>query len=195
MPSIDVKKATIDTKIVYYGPGQSGKTSCLRFICDQWDAARRGRFSSRPTKNDPDLYVDVLPLRYGRILGFDATVQLCSGPGLASAITTRRFLLRDTDGIVFVADSQISRREANLDSMQELEEILGAGGVGLAAIPHVLQYNKRDLERILTIRDMRTSLNRHDAPDFETSAETGKGVLEALEVLVEQLARDLESRL
>jgi signal recognition particle receptor subunit beta len=195
MPSIDVKKARIDSKVVYYGPGQSGKTSCLRFICNRWDPARRGRFSSRPTKSDPSLYVDVLPIRYGRILGFDSTFQLCSGPGLASAITTRRFLLRDTDGIVFVADSQISRREANMDSMQELEEILGAEGLGLAAIPHVLQYNKRDLERILTLKDMRSSLNRHAAPEFETSAETGKGVLEALEVLVEKVTEDLEKRL
>jgi signal recognition particle receptor subunit beta len=195
MPSIDVKKGRIDSKIVYYGPGQSGKTSCIRYIYDQWPAARRGKLSSRPMRNDPSLHIDVLPIRYGRVLGFNATFHLCSGPGLASAISTRRFLLRDTDGVVFVADSQVSRRDANMDSMQELQEILTAEGLSLSAVPHVLQYNKRDLDKVLTVQDLRASLNRHAAPDFETSAETGKGILEALEVLVKGVGEDLEQRL
>lgn len=195
MPSIDVKKGRLDSKVVYYGPGQSGKTSCLRHIHSRWAPERRGKLSSRPMKSDPRLSIDVLPIRYGQVLGFNATFHLCSGPGLASAISTRRFLLRDTDGVVFVADSQIGRREANMDSMQELNELLEDEGISLAAVPHVLQYNKRDLEKVLTIEDMRASLNRHAVPDFATAAATGSGVLEALEVLVKSVAEDLERRL
>jgi signal recognition particle receptor subunit beta len=195
MPSIDVKKRRINSKIVYYGPGRSGKTETLQYIGAELDPSERGRFSSLPTKADPSLHIDVLPVRMGRLIGFDSRFHLCSGPGLASAVNTRKLLLRDTDGIVFVADSRPSRQLANVDSMAELRELLEEYGLKLATVPHVVQYNKCDLPDAVDVGELRADLNSQGVPDFATSAMTGQGVLEALRVLVKTVSDDLEKRL
>lgn len=195
MPSIDVKKRRIDSKIVYYGPGRSGKTEHLKCIYANLDAEHKGRLASLPTKADPSLYIDVLPVRFGRIVGFHTTFHLCSGPGLAMAVNTRRLLLRDTDGIVFVADSHPSRLEANVDSLAELREILGEYGLRLAHVPHVIEYNKRDLAKTLDVAELRSKLNLHGVPDFEASTITGQGVMDALRTVVRAVGDDLQRRL
>jgi len=195
MPSIDVKKRRIDSKIVYYGPGQSGKSANLKYIYEHVGAENRGRLASLPTKGDPSLYIDVLPVRFGTILDFQATFHLCSGPGQALALNTRRLLLRDTDGIVFVADCRPSRREANVDSMVELRQILDDYGVQLAAIPHVIQYNKRDLPDCVGVGELRSELNVHSVPEFESSTVTGDGVMETLRTVMRSVADDLQTRL
>jgi len=195
MPSIDVKKRRIDSKIVYYGPGQSGKSENLKRIYEHLNAEHRGRLTTLPTKADPNLYIDVLPVRFGTILGFQTTFHLCSGPGQALALNTRKLLLRDTDGIVFVADCRASRKEANLDSMQELRQILGEYGLDLTTIPHVIQYNKRDLPNCLSVAELRSELNTYGVPEFEASLMTGEGVLETLRSIVRSVSEDLQKRL
>jgi signal recognition particle receptor subunit beta len=195
MPSIDVKRRRIAAKIVYYGPGRAGKSENLRQIHELLDANQRGRLVSLPTKTDPNLYIDVLPVRFGKIIGFDTTFHLCSGPGQALAINTRKLLLRDTDGIVFVADSRPSRREANVDSLQELCHVLREYGLELAPIPHVIQYNKRDLDDCSSMEDLRGELNLHGVPEFEASAITGEGVLETFRAVIRNVSDDLQRRL
>jgi len=195
MPSIDVKKRRIDSKIVYYGPGRSGKTENLKYIYSHLDAGHRGRLTSLPTKADPSLYIDVLPARFGKILGFHTTFHLCSGPGQALAMNTRKLLLRDTDGIVFVADGNPSRADANVDALHELREILDEYGIALASVPHVIQYNKADLKNCASVGDLRGQLNLHGVPDFQASTITGQGVLETLRAVVRGVSADLQKRL
>jgi hypothetical protein len=195
MPSIDVKKRRIDSKVVYYGPGHSGKSANLKHIYDHLDTDHRGRLASMPTKADPSLYIDVLPVRFGKILDFQATFHLCSGPGQALAINTRKLLLRDTDGIVFVADCRRSRREANIDSIHELRHILEGYGLQLSAIPHVIQYNKRDLPDCESVAELRSELNADGVPEFEASTMSGDGVMETLRAIVRSVSDDLERRL
>jgi hypothetical protein len=195
MPSIDVKKRSVSAKIIYYGPGHSGKTENLKWVYTHLDAEHRGRLASLPTKVDPDLHIDVLPVRFGKLLGFNATFHLCSGPGQALALNTRKLLLRDTDGIVFVADSRPSRREANIDSLAELRQMLETYGLLLGPIPHVVQYNKRDLPDCMSVEQMRSEVNLHSVPEFQASTVTGEGVIETLQAVVRSVTRDLERRL
>jgi signal recognition particle receptor subunit beta len=195
MPSIDVKKRRIDSKIVYCGPGRSGKTEVLRYIYEHLDSERRGRFASLPTKTDASLYIDVLPVRFGKIIGFETVFHLCSGPGLSSAISTRRLLLRDTDGIVFVADTDPKRRMANQDALQELQEDLETYGMRLTTVPHVVLYNKCDLPEHVPANELRSELNIYGVPDFESSIVTGQGILDALKTVVQGVSDDLQRRL
>ncbi len=195
MPSIDVKKRRIDSKVVYYGPGRSGKTANLRYVRDHLDSEHRGRLTQLPTRSDPSLHVDVLPVRFGKIIGFQTIFHLCAGPGQAFSNNSRRLLLRDTDGIVFVADSDPRRREANLDSLEELEQNLEHYGLHLGGVPHIVQYNKRDLPRTVGIGELRGDLNRYGVPDFAASAETGEGIMETLRAIVRGVGSDLQKRL
>ena len=195
MPSIDVKKRRIDSKIVYYGPGQSGKSENLQVISRMLDGEHCGRLVSMPTKADPSLHIDVLPVRFGKIIGFHTTFHVCSGPGQALALNTRKLLLRDTDGIVFVADSRPSRRDANIDSLRELRGILQEYSLDLAPIPHVMQYNKRDLPNCLPVAELRSELNLYGVPEFEASTVSGQGVIETLRAVVRSVSNDLERRL
>jgi len=184
MPSIDVKKR-----------GQSGKTENLRYIHAHLDAEHRGRLVSLPTKADPSLVIDILPVRFGKIIGFQTTYHLCAGPGQASAMSTRKLLLRDTDGVVFVADCRPARMEANIDSLQELQENLDDYGLDLVSVPHVIQYNRCDAAERVGTEELRAQLNLHGVPDFEASALTGQGVLETLRAAVRSVREDLQRRL
>ncbi|MFW6189991.1 MAG: GTP-binding protein [Planctomycetota bacterium] len=195
MPNIDVKKRRIQSKVVYYGPGRSGKTSVLRYIHGHLEEEKRGRLAEIPTKNDPSLKLDVLPVRFGKIIDFATVFHLCSGPGVASAVSTRRLLLRDTDGIVFVADSAPRRRMANQDSFSELQENLDSYGLTLREVPYVVQYHKRDLEDPLPVAELREDLNPRGVPEFESSVVSGEGVLDALRAVGRLVTEDLRRRL
>ncbi len=195
MPSIDVKKRRIDSKIVYYGPGRSGKTANLHYVYDHLDNEHRGSLTSLPTKHNPNLRIDVLPVRFGKVVSFQTIFHLCAGPGQALANHTRQLLLRDTDGIVFVADSAPYRRDANVDSLMELEQNLEEQGLHLASVPHIVQYNKRDLPQTVSIGKLRADLNRYGVPDFAATTVGGEGVMETLRAAVRSVSRDLERRL
>lgn len=195
MANIDLKKKTISSKIVYYGPGLSGKTVNLRKIHRRLDPERRGRLSSLATKTKITAYIDVVPVSWGKFLGFDATFRLCAVPGHAMFHNTRRLLLKDTDGVVFVADSRPERREANIDSLRTLEVNLDHYDFSLQTMPHVIQYNKRDLEPVMSVSEMRAELNRYGAPDIEAVAVQDKGVFETFRAIVQAIGRDLKGRL
>jgi mutual gliding-motility protein MglA len=195
MPTIDSQKHRIDAKIIYIGPGRSGKTSNVRYLAEHLDDEHIGKFASLPTKADPDMHIDVLPIWVQGLLGFRNVFHLCTAPGLASAMHTRQLLLRDSDGIVFVADSHPQRRDANIVAFQELEEMLGATGVHLASIPHVVQYNKCDLDPRTPVEVMRRDVNPHGVPEFLASASTGQGVNATLRAIIKSVSRDLKQRL
>jgi signal recognition particle receptor subunit beta len=195
MPSIDVKRRRIDAKIVYYGPGRAGKTENLRFLHNHIQANQRGKLMSLPTKADTSLYIDVMSVRVKTIPEFETVIHLCAGPGMALAVNTRRLLLRDTDGLVFVADTSPSRTEANVDCYAELRENLAAHGVQLASVPHVIQYNKCDLENHVPIAQLRTKLNEYGVPEIPASVKAGQGVIETFAAAVRNVSDDLRKRI
>jgi len=195
MPTIDSRKRRIDAKIIYVGPGRSGKTSNVRFLAEHLDDDHIGKFASLPTKADPSIYIDVLPVWVEGLLGYRNVFHLCTAPGLASAMNTRQLLLRDSDGIVFVGDSHPQRRDANIVAFQELQEMLGATGVSLACVPHVVQYNKCDLDPRTPIEVMRHDVNPHGVPEFLASATTGHGVNATLRAIIKSVSQDLKHRL
>ncbi len=167
-------------KIVYYGPGLSGKTTNLQFIYNSLPANRRGELVSLPTETDRTLFFDLLPLRLGKIGEFTTRLQLYTVPGQVFYNATRRVVLQGVDGIVFVADSQRAMREANIESLENLKENLATYGLTLSQIPWVLQYNKRDLPDILSVEELNRDLNFMNVPYFEAIAIAGVGVIPTL---------------
>jgi hypothetical protein len=195
MPSIDVRRKRIDAKIVYYGPGRSGKTANLQYLHRHIRAGQRGKFMSLPTKADPDLSIDVMGVRVNTIPEYQLVIHLCAGPGVAAAMSTRRLLLRDTDGIVFVADTTPGRLEANVDCFDELQQNLATHEVQLGSLPHVVQYNKCDLENHTPITTLRKAVNQYGVPEVPASAETGQGVIETFTAAVRSITHDIRQRI
>ncbi len=170
----------ISAKIVYYGPGLSGKTTNIEMIHSMLDPDRRGKLISLPTETDRTLFFDFLPFELGEIKGFKVRFHLYTVPGQVFYNQTRRLVLQGVDGVVFVADSQVSMLEANLESLKNLEENLATYGKKLEEIPFVIQYNKRDLKNIMSVEELNRHLNKLNVPYFEAIAITGEGVKETL---------------
>jgi len=181
-------------KLVYYGPGLGGKTTTLQKVHSASPAETRGKIVSLATPVDRTLYFDFMPLRVAPVHGYPVRLQLFTVPGQVYFNATRKLVLTGADGVVFVADSQRERQDANLESLQNLEANLGEQDRTLTAVPHVFQYNKRDLENILQVSDLNAALNMHGAPAFESAAARGQGVLEPLDELVRLVLIDLERR-
>ncbi|MBS3762729.1 MAG: GTPase domain-containing protein [Planctomycetes bacterium] len=195
MPSIDVKRKRIGAKIVYYGPGLSGKTANLNYLHDHLKTEYRGRLVSLSVKGGEGQQIDLLPVKFGSIRGFDVTYNLCTVPGQAFFNQTRKLVLKGTDGVVFVADSRQTRMAANVDSLQNLQENLEAHDIRLEHVPHVMQYNQRDRDNTLPVAELRAKLNMHGVLEFEASTETGEGVMETLKAVVQIVREDIEDRL
>ena len=136
----------LNAKIVYYGPGLCGKTTNLQWVHDNFEGGDKGKMVSLATEGDRTIFFDLLPLDIGKIRGMDVTLQLYTVPGQVHYNSTRQLVLRGADGVVFVADSQRAMQSSNIDSLKNLDENLGLQGVNLAEFPHVIQFNKRDLE-------------------------------------------------
>jgi signal recognition particle receptor subunit beta len=170
----------ITAKIVYYGPGLCGKTTNLQFIYDSLPSNNKSKMLSLATKTDRTLFFDFLPLDLGKIRGMRTKLQLYTVPGQVYYNSTRQLVLKGADGIVFVADSQDFALDANLESMQNLEDNLKRQGVRIREIPLVMQYNKRDLPNALPVDDIDKDVNKLGAPKFESVATTGLGVEETL---------------
>ena len=170
----------ITAKIVYYGPGLCGKTTNLQFIYDSLPSNNKSKMLSLATKTDRTLFFDFLPLDLGKIRGMRTKLQLYTVPGQVYYNSTRQLVLKGADGVVFVADSQDFALDANLESMQNLEDNLKRQGVRIREIPIVIQYNKRDLPNALPVEVIDRELNKLGAPKFESVATTGIGVEEAL---------------
>ncbi|MCB1196995.1 MAG: ADP-ribosylation factor-like protein [Bdellovibrionota bacterium] len=180
MSFINYSSREINCKIVYYGPGLCGKTTNLQFIYDRTRPESKGKMISLATETERTLFFDFLPLSLGDIRGFKTRFHLYTVPGQVFYDASRKLILKGVDGIVFVADSQEERVDANLESMDNLKENLVEQGLNLADLPLVIQYNKRDLPNVLSVEQLRRDLNPNGLPDFEASAAQGEGVFETL---------------
>ncbi len=170
----------ITAKIVYYGPGLCGKTTNLQFVYDSLPSNNKSKMLSLATKTDRTLFFDFLPLDLGKIRGMRTKLQLYTVPGQVYYNSTRQLVLKGADGVVFVADSQDFAVDANLESLQNLEDNLKRQGVRLREMPLVLQYNKRDLPNALPVAELEKEVNKMGVPSFESVATTGLGVEETL---------------
>ena len=170
----------ITAKIVYYGPGLCGKTTNLQFVYDSLPSNNKSKMLSLATKTDRTLFFDFLPLDLGKIRGMRTKLQLYTVPGQVYYNSTRQLVLKGADGVVFVADSQDFAIDANLESLQNLEDNLKRQGIRLREMPLVLQYNKRDLPNALPVAELNAELNKQGMPNFESVATTGLGVEETL---------------
>lgn len=180
MSFINYSSKEINCKIVYYGPGLCGKTTNLQFIYNKTKPESKGKMISLATETERTLFFDFLPLSLGDIRGFRTRFHLYTVPGQVFYDASRKLILKGVDGIVFVADSQKEREEANLESLDNLQMNLEEQGMSLEQIPHIIQYNKRDLPNVMSINEMRKTLNPNNAPDFEAVAMKGTGVFESL---------------
>ncbi len=170
----------ITAKIVYYGPGLCGKTTNLQFVYDSLPSNSKSKMLSLATKTDRTLFFDFLPLDLGKIRGMRTKLQLYTVPGQVYYNSTRQLVLKGADGIVFVADSQDFALDANLESMQNLEDNLKRQGIRLKEMPLVIQYNKRDLPNAMAVPELDAEINTMQVPAFESVATTGLGVEETL---------------
>lgn len=194
MSLVNYSTREITSKIVYYGPGRSGKTTNLQYIHGQVPEDRRGRMVSLATETDRTLFFDFLPLDLGTISGFQTRFQLYTVPGQVYYDATRKLVLQGADGVVFVADSQRAQRDENVESFRNLQVNLLEQGVDPRTIPIVLQYNKRDLPDVLGMEEMDDLLNYRDLPRFEAQALGGIGVFDTLKGISELVLRRLSQR-
>ncbi len=180
MSMINYASREINCKIVYYGTGLGGKTTNLEYIYSRVNPDTKGKMISLATESERTLFFDFLPIDLGEVRGFKTRFHLYTVPGQVYYNASRRLILKGVDGIVFVADSQASRAEANIESMHNLYENLETYGYDLESIPFAIQYNKRDMPDILSAEELRAQINPMGVPDFEGIAIEGKGVFETL---------------
>lgn len=184
----------ISTKIVYYGPGLSGKTTSLRHVYAAVREQNRGELISLSTEGDRTLFFDFLPVKIEHVRGLKIRLQLYTVPGQVFYNATRKLVLNGADGVIFVADSQPSARDSNLESMDNLGVNLAELGIELQDFPLVVQYNKRDLGGVMPVALMRSELNARGAPEFETVAARGDNVMPALKEITRLVVAELKSR-
>jgi len=194
MSTVNVMAREIGAKVVFYGPGLSGKTTSLKRVYDSVKPAHRGELMSLPTEADRTLFFDFLPVRVERVGDYSVRLALYTVPGQVFYNATRKLVLQGADGVVFVADSQAAARDANVESMANLEENLAEQGIRVDRFPLVIQYNKRDLPEVLPVSDLRPMLNPRGVPDFETCATSGEGVLNALKAAMRLVIKDLREK-
>ena len=182
MPLVNFSAREITCKIVYYGPGRSGKTTNLQYIYGRVPADRRGNMVSLATQNERTLFFDFLPLELGTISGFNTRFQLYTVPGQIYYNATRKLVLQGADGVVFVADSQARQLDENMESLANLQANLLEQGVDMRQFPVVLQYNKQDLppELILKQHELDEAVNFRGLPSVAADALSGRGVFETL---------------
>jgi hypothetical protein len=185
----------ITCKIVYYGPGRSGKTTNLHYIYEQVPGDRKGQMVSLATQTDRTLFFDFLPLDLGTISGFSTRFQLYTVPGQVYYQATRKLVLHGADGVVFVADSQRRQLEENIESFQDLHENLADQGIDARTVPLVIQYNKQDLPPDLAMDPLELSdaLNFRGVPEFPADALHGPGVFETLRAISELVLKRLSA--
>jgi len=185
----------INCKLVYYGPGLCGKTTNLQQIYARIDPAAKGKLISLATESERTLFFDFLPLDLGTIRGFKTRFHLYTVPGQVFYDASRKLILKGADGVVFVADSQVERMEANIESLENLEENLVEQGHSLTTLQHIIQYNKRDLPNVVPVADLQSTLNEHNTPWFEASAAKGIGVFETLKGAAKLILTDLKNKM
>jgi signal recognition particle receptor subunit beta len=191
MTFINYASREINCKIVYYGPGLCGKTTNLQHIFESTAPQARGKLISLATETDRTLFFDFMPLELGTVRGFKTRFHLYTVPGQVFYDASRKLILKGVDGVVFVADSQEERMDANVESLYNLEENLQTQGYDLMKIPYVLQLNKRDLPNIIPVEDLAAELRRKEEPVVEAVASTGAGVFDTLKAVAKQVLTEL----
>jgi signal recognition particle receptor subunit beta len=191
MTFINYASREINCKIVYYGPGLCGKTTNLQHIFESTAPQARGKLISLATETDRTLFFDFMPLELGTVRGFKTRFHLYTVPGQVFYDASRKLILKGVDGVVFVADSQEERMDANVESLYNLEENLRAQGYDLMNLPYVLQLNKRDLPNIIPVEDLAAELRRKEEPVVEAVASSGDGVFDTLKAVAKQVLTEL----
>jgi len=192
MSFINYMAREINCKIVYYGPGLCGKTTNLQYIYERTNPDAKGKMISLATETERTLFFDFLPLSLGEIRGFKTRFHLYTVPGQVFYDASRKLILKGVDGVIFVADSQIERLEANQESMDNLRTNLAEQGYSLEKIPFVIQYNKRDLPNAVEVDELRQLLNPMAVPDFEANARSGMGVFDTLKAVSKLVLTELK---
>ena len=191
MVQINFALKEVNCKIVYYGPGLSGKTTNLEVVHQKAPDTSVGDLTSIATEGDRTLFFDFLPLNLGQVAGMKTKFQIYTVPGQVYYNSTRKLVLQGADGVVFVADSKRGKMNENIESLKNLEENLKEHGLDIANTPIILQYNKRDLPDVYTVEEMEEALNAWDAPHFEAVARDGKGVFPTLKRLAGMVLESL----
>jgi hypothetical protein len=191
MVQINFALKEVNCKVVYYGPGLSGKTTNLEVVHSKAPKSNVGELTSIATEGDRTLFFDFLPLNLGSVAGMTTKFQIYTVPGQVYYNSTRKLVLQGADGLVFVADSRRGKMDENLESLQNLEENLREYGMDINNIPLVMQYNKRDLPEIYSIEELQQKLNRFNSPYFEAVAVTGEGVFPTLKKLSQMVLESL----
>lgn len=192
MSFINYSTREINCKIVYYGPGLCGKTTNLQYIYKKTAPEQKGKLISLATETERTLFFDFLPLALGDIKGFRVRFHLYTVPGQVFYAASRKLILKGVDGIVFVADSQIERMDANIESLEDLRINLAEYGYDLEMLPFTMQYNKRDLPNIVPVDEMNRVLNPNNVPYYEAVATIGRGVFETLKDIGKQILKELK---
>lgn len=195
MSFVNYHTKEINCKIVYYGPGLGGKTTNIQYIYQKTSSQNKGQMITLNTENERTLFFDFLPLDLGEIRGFKTRFHLYTVPGQVFYEASRKLILRGVDGLVFVADSQVERMEANLESYQGLERNLAEQGYDISKVPMVMQWNKRDLPNIVPVEDLQYQLNKRNFPAFEAVATTGQGVFETLKMVSKSVLLNIKGGL
>jgi len=193
MPFINFATKEINCKIVYYGPGLSGKTTNIKWIYDHIKPENKGEMITLATETERTLFFDFVPIEVSNVRGFKVRFHLYTTPGQIIYQASRKLILKGVDGIVFVADSQEERHDANLDTLDDMLENLKDYEINIEELPLVFQYNKRDLPNILPVEKLRADLNRWGRPDFEAIATKGVGVLETFKEITRQVLKKIKS--
>jgi mutual gliding-motility protein MglA len=181
----------INCKIVYYGPGLGGKTTNLQYVYEMTSPENKGKMISLATETERTLFFDFLPIDLGQIRGFRTRFHLYTVPGQVFYDASRKLILKGVDGVVFVADSQAAREDANIESLANLRENLKEQGFDLSRIPYVLQLNKRDLPEVMTVEELTKLLQVKGEPVYEAVATKGIGVPESLKGVARQVLMEL----
>jgi signal recognition particle receptor subunit beta len=192
MSFINYSSREINCKIVYYGPGLCGKTTNLQYIYNKTNPEAKGKMISLATETERTLFFDFLPLSLGEIRGFKTRFHLYTVPGQVFYDASRKLILKGVDGVVFVADSQVERMEANIESVENLRTNLAEQGYNLDKIPYVMQYNKRDLPNASPVEELRQLLNTTRVPEFEAVATSGYGVFDTLKAVAKLVLTELK---
>ena len=191
MSLINYASREINCKIVYYGTGLGGKTTNLEYVYSKVNPDAKGKMISLATETERTLFFDFLPIDLGEVKGFKTRFHLYTVPGQVYYNASRKLILKGVDGVIFVADSQAERMEANIEAMHNLYENLESYGYDLTNIPFAMQYNKRDLPNAMSMGDLRSQLNPMGVPDFEGVAIEGRGVFETLGAVSKMVVRAL----
>ncbi|AEI13980.1 mutual gliding protein A [Flexistipes sinusarabici DSM 4947] len=192
MSFINYSTKELNCKIVYYGPGLCGKTTNLQYIYNKTDEKNKGKMISLATETERTLFFDFMPLKLGEIKGFKVRFHLYTVPGQVFYNASRKLILKGADGVVFVADSQVDRMDANMDSFENLRDNLQEHGYNLDKMPLVLQYNKRDLADIVPVSELEKALNYRNIKSYEAIAIQGKGVFDTLKGIAKDVIKKIK---